>query len=94
MKTRLKLKPKKKVSAAPKKKVMEPGAFTLPPQATDDIQLLDTETTVLLEMSKPNLFRDAIKSSKVKFVEEIQELADQCGLRAEMRVYFTFKLKE
>lgn len=94
MKTRLKLKPKKKVVARPKKAIVPVDTAELPSQDIESLQLVHTDTQVLMEIAKPNLFRDEVQAKKVKFIKEIQQLSSKCGLEAELRVYFTFKLKE
>lgn len=72
----------------------EEAVTVLPPQHTDDIQLLDTDTNLVLGLGDPNSFRVGLKDSKIRFIAEIHELAERIGLQADVRVYFTFKNKE
>lgn len=64
----------------------------LPVQLDEDIQLIDTDPSLMLELSKPNEFRTAIKDAKMEFVSKIKKYAQVCNIEAsQVRVYFTFK---
>lgn len=73
-----------------KKKIVPLSDVILPSQMKDDVQLIETDTKILMEMAKPNLFRDAILDSKLKFIAELDKLSAACGLSCDMRIYFTF----
>lgn len=72
-----------------------PGThFKLPTQEHTEIQLVDTDTQLLLNLAEPNDFRNALSLLKAKFVKDTQALSDVCDLEVEVKVYFTFKTKE
>ena len=66
----------------------------LPPQDMNEIQLVDTDTQLLLNLAQPNDFRNLVMALKVKFVKDIQSLAAACDLEVDTKIYFTFNTKE
>lgn len=83
---------KKAVSKKPVSKVsIDSSKDSLPEQSIGDIQLLDTDTKLLMEISKPNVFRDELQKAKIDFVERVQKMSSICNIDAKIRVYFTFK---
>ena len=87
MKKKLKITKKR---AAPKKQIIAPEDAQLPPQKDEDIQLLDTDTRLLLEMAKPNAFRNELVKAKLEFIERVKEISELCRVKADLRIYFTF----
>ena len=63
----------------------------LPSQKPSDIQLVDTDTDLLLHLARPNDFREGLSQLKQRFVSDVEELAGACDLDTEVKVYFTFK---
>lgn len=77
-----------------RKVVIAPAAASFPLQKEDEVQLLETDPVVLLEMTKPNEFRDLLKNGKMQFIANVKKLAAAANLESEVRVYFTFKTKK
>jgi len=88
----LKRKPKAANKPLLKKTLKSVDDIQLPLQADEDIQLVDTEQSLLLDLAKPNEFRTAIKDAKMEFVSKVKKYAQICNIEAtQVRVYFTFK---
>ena len=91
MKKKTKVKKKIVAKKTVSKITVDPSKISLPEQKMEDIQLLDTDTKLLMEMSKPNVFRDELQKAKVEFVERVQKMSSICNVDVKIRVYFTFK---
>lgn len=76
-----------------KKVMVSPQEVDLPPQDIEDIQLLHTETSLILKMSKPNVFREELLKLKKDFVVKVEKMSNACGVTGSVRVYFTFTEK-
>ena len=79
----------------PATQTVVPGKhLKLPPQEPGDVQLVETDTVLLKELAAPNDFREALSNLKKNFVKDLEALAGVCDLKAEAKIYFTFKHRE